>query len=265
MPCQASALSLPEVPAAVVLFGNKDRLFISGYPSAPTCSPLGKDPALTYRDRACSSDPELVLVRRLPVFVALLVVWSAWFCASRPRVPPLRVRRPVVTLAVHVPRRLYRSVTARDPALSGERVSRGSSSCRRFPAAGGGRSHQRVSRPRAGTISARDRSARDRDRAVLAAQSHAWSLPLLERSWPAPAPRRALGIAIPIAGLVPPPGRGSVFIVRFRGGVARRWGALGWALRGRRLRTSRCRRASPRGPGHRASRCPRFAAVRSRG
>jgi hypothetical protein len=71
----------------------------------------------------------------------------------------------------------------------------------------------------------------------LAAHSHAWSLPVLERTWPPPPHARDLGIAILDSGALEPTVRDTAYLWSVRAGVAVSVLALvaaGWRLRGRR-------------------------------
>ena len=71
----------------------------------------------------------------------------------------------------------------------------------------------------------------------LAAHSHAWSLPVLERAWPPPPHARDLGIAVLASRDVGPTTRDTAYLWSVRAGLAVSLVALfaaGWRLRGRR-------------------------------
>jgi hypothetical protein len=233
------------VPAAVVLFWKKEQLFISGYPSAADLF------AALVAVRPITDPRRGGLFGTLnwweyDAYLGVVgLAWLMWFgLVLRFRGPDARrftvLEGPLLTLAVLSQGDLYALVNRLGiPLLSGERVSSrllivpivfllpaAALRMQRMLEASGGRLL------RAGALCAAIAVA-----AGLAAHSHAWSLPVLERSWPAPPHARDLGLAILESRDLGPTVRDAAYLwsVKVSAAVSLlALGALGWRLRGRR-------------------------------
>ena len=193
------------MPAAVVLFGKTEALFISGYPSVVDLA------AALVRIRPITHPRLGGLFGTLNwwEYDAYLGVvglgWLLWFGVvlrfrgADGRLFPV-FDGPLAILALLSFDDIYAAVNRLGlPLLSGERVS-----SRLLivpivflmPAAAVRMQRVLETSPRRRVLSALALVAVALTGAGLAAHSHAWSLPVLERSWPAPPHARDLGLAI---------------------------------------------------------------------
>jgi hypothetical protein len=234
------------VPAAVVLFGKMEQVFISGYVSA------GDLLAAFVRIRPLTHPRQGGLFGTLnwwefdAYLGAVGLAWLLWFGIVL-RFKGTEARRfaaldgPLAVMALLSLDDLYAPINRLGvPLLSGERVS-----SRLLivpivfllPAAA-------VRMQRILETSTRTKALRAVGvvaviviAAGLAAHSHAWSLPVLERTWPPPPHARDLGIAIIDSAALEPTARDTAYLWSVSAGVAVSMVALvaaGWRLRGRR-------------------------------
>jgi hypothetical protein len=193
------------VPAAVVLFGKVEALFISGYPSAADFL------AAFVRIRPITYPRQGGLFGTLnwweyDVYLGVTgLAWLLWFgVALRFKGPEARrfavLDGPLAVLALLSLDDLYAVVNRLGiPLLSGERVS---SRMLIVPIVfllpQAALRMQRVleDSPRRRLLTTLAVAAAVAIAAGLLAHSHAWSLPVLERSWPAPPHARDLGLAV---------------------------------------------------------------------
>jgi len=193
------------VPAAIVLFGKTEALFISGYPSAADLA------AALVRIRPITHPRQGGLFGTLnwweyDAYLGVVgLAWLLWFgVVRRFKDPEARrfaaVEGPLAVLAVLSLDDLYAAINRLGmPLLSGERVS-----SRLLivplvflmPVAAARMQRVLETSPRKRWLSALAVAAAVLIAAGLALHSHAWSLPVLERSWPAPPHPRDLGLAI---------------------------------------------------------------------
>jgi hypothetical protein len=234
------------VPAAVVLFGKMDQVFISGYASAADLL------AAFVRIRPITYPRQGGLFGTLnwwefDVYLgALGLAWLLWFgIVLRFKGPEARrfaaLDGPLAVMALLSLDDLYAPVNRLGiPLLGGERVS---SRLLIVPVvfllAIAAARMQRVldSSNRKPLLSAVGALAAVAVAASLAMHSHAWSLPVLERTWPPPPHARDLGIAILDSRSLEPTARDTAYLWSVRAGVAVSVVALvaaGWRLRGRR-------------------------------
>jgi hypothetical protein len=201
-----SALSACRlVPAAIALFGKTEALFISGYPGAADLA------AALVRIRPITYPRQGGLFGTLnwweyDAYLGVVgLAWLLWFGVVL-RFKGLEARRfaavegPLAVLTLLAFDDLYAAINRLGiPLLSGERVS-----SRLLivpivflmPAAALRMQRVLETSPRRGLLSAVAVIAAVVTAAGLAAHSHTWSLPALERSWPAPPHPRNLGLAI---------------------------------------------------------------------
>jgi hypothetical protein len=230
-------------PAAVVLFGKKEQLFISGYPSVPDLL------AALVRIRPVTYPRQGGLFGTLnwweyDAYLGVVgLAWLLWFAvALRFKGPEARrfavLDAPLAILALLSLDDLYALVNRLGiPLLSGERVS---SRLLIVPIV--------FLLPQAalrmqGVIAASSRATLLRAVAVgaalataggLAAHSRAWSLPVLERTWPPPPHARDLGIAILDSRDLGPTAKDTAYLLSVKAGAAvslLALGALGWRLK----------------------------------
>jgi hypothetical protein len=211
------------VPAAIVLFGKVEALFISGYPSAADLL------AAFVRIRPITYPRQGGLFGTLnwweyDAYLGVVgLAWLLWFgVAMRVVGKDSEARRfavlegPLAVLALLSLDDLYAAVNRLGiPLLSSERVS-----SRMLivpivfllpPAAV---RMQRVleASPRRRLLSAVAVLAAALMAAGLFAHAHAWSLPVLERSWPAPPHPRDLGLAVLDARELGPTAKDAAYI-----------------------------------------------------
>lgn len=224
------------VPAAVVLFGKKEQVFISGYPRASDLlAALAWIRPITYPRQGGLFGT--LNWWEFDAYVGPIgLLWLLWFGIvlrfkdpDSPRLAALE--GPLAVLAVLSLDDLYAPINRLGiPLLSGERVS---SRLLIVPivfllplaAARTQRALQSSSRrpwTRALTVAALLVTA-----ACLAAHSHAWSLPVLERTWPPPPHARDLGIAILDSRDLGPTARDDAYVLSVKAGVAASLLALG--------------------------------------
>jgi hypothetical protein len=234
------------VPAAVVLFGRMDQVFVSGYPSAgDLLAALVAIRPVTY-PRQGGLFGTLNWWEYDAYLGVVGLAWLIWFgIVLRFKRPEARsfaaLDGPLAVVALLALDDLYAPINRLGlPLLSGERVS-----SRLLivpivfllPAAA-------VRMQRVLEVSTRKRilevvglAAAIVIAAGLAAHSHAWSLPVLERTWPPPPHARDLGIAIIDSGALEPTARDAAYLWSVKAGMAVSVAALvaaGWRLRARR-------------------------------
>jgi hypothetical protein len=234
------------VPAAVVLFGKMEQAFISGYPSAgDLLAGLVAIRPITY-PRQGGLFGTLNWWEFDVYLGALGLAWILWFgIVLRFKGPEPRrfaaLDGPLAIMALLSLDDLYAPINRLGiPLLSGERVS---SRLLIVPIV--------FLLPPAALRMQRVLEASERRRSLsalavlalvvmavgLAAHSHVWSLPVLERTWPPPPHARDLGIAILDSGALEPTVRDTAYLWSVRAGVAVSVLALvaaGCRLRGRR-------------------------------
>jgi hypothetical protein len=234
------------VPAAVVLFGKTEQVFISGYPSAgDLLAALVAIRPVTY-PRQGGLFGTLNWWEYDAYLGALGLAWLIGFgVVLRFKGPEARtfaaLDGPLAVLAMLSLDDLYAPVNRLGvPLLSGERVS-----SRLLivpivfllPAAAVRMQRILETSTRTKVLRAAGVAAAIVITAGLAAHSHAWSLPVLERTWPPPPHARDLGIAILDSGAFEPTARDTAYLWSVRAGVALSVVALvaaGTRLRGRR-------------------------------
>lgn len=234
------------VPAAVVLLGKKEQLFISGYPgAADLLAAFVKVRPITY-PRQGGLFGTLNWWEYDAYLGVVGLAWLAWFgLVLRFRGPEARrfavLDGPLLTLAVLSLDDVYAPINRLGiPLLSGERVS-----SRLLivpivfllPAAALRMQRVLEASARRAWLTAVAAAAAAAIAAGLAAHSHAWSLPVLERSWPPPPHARDLGIAILDSRDLGPTARDTAYLLSVKVSAAASLlalGALGWRLRGRR-------------------------------
>jgi len=234
------------VPAAVVLFGKMEQVFISGYPSAgDLLAALVAIRPITY-PRQGGLFGTLNWWEYDAYLGALGLAWLIGFgVVLRFKGPEARtfaaLNGPLAVLALLSLDDLYAPINRLGvPLLSGERVS-----SRLLivpiifllPAAAVRMQRALEASPRRRALSALAVLALIVMGVGLATHSHAWSLPVLERTWPPPPHARDLGIAILDSGALEPTARDTAYLWSVRAGVAVSVLALvaaGWRLRGRR-------------------------------
>jgi hypothetical protein len=209
------------VPAAIVLFGKTEALFISGYPSA---ADLG---AALVRIRPITYARQGGLFGTLnwweyDAYLGLVgLAWLLWFGVVKRIKDPepgrfAALEGPLALLALLSMDDLYAAVNRLGiPLLSGERVgSRLLIVPIVFLMPPAAARMQRVleASPRRRMLSMLAVAAAVLIAAGLAAHSHAWSLPVLERSWPAPPHPRDLGLSILEAGDLGSPARDAAYL-----------------------------------------------------
>ena len=234
------------VPAAVVLFGKMDQVFISGYASAVDLL------SAFVRIRPITTSRQGGLFGTLnwwefDIYLGVVgLAWVLWFGIVL-RFKGAEARRfaaldgPLAVIALLSLDDVYAPINRLGiPLLSGERVS---SRLLIIPLAFllviAAVRMQRV-------LEASSRRPLVRALAVaaavvialgLAAHSRAWSLPVLERISPPPPHARDLGIAILDSGVLEPTARDTAYLWSVSAGLAVSVVALvaaGWRLRGRR-------------------------------
>jgi hypothetical protein len=232
------------LPAAVVLFGKLEQVFISGYPSAgDLLAALVSVRPITYPRRG-----GLFGTLNWWEFDAYLGVvglaWLLWFGMVLAFTRPLDRRfaalaGPLAVMALLSLDDLYAPINRLGvPLLSGERVS-----SRLLivpivfllPAAAVRMQRVLEASPRGGLLRGAALAGAIATAAGLAAHSHTWSLPVLERSWPPPPHARDLGITI----LEPrdPAASDAAYLWSVKAGAAASLlalGAVGFRLRERR-------------------------------
>lgn len=234
------------VPAAVVLFGKMEQVFISGYPSA------GDLLAALVRIRPITHPRQGGLFGTLnwwefDVYLGIVgLAWLLWFgIVLRFKGPEARrfavLEGPLAVMSLLALDDLYAPVNRLGiPLLSGERVSSrllivplvfllviAAVRMQRVLEASSRRPLIRAVAVAAAVLTALG----------LAAHSHAWSLPVLERSWPPPPHARDLGIAILDSRDLESTARDTAYLWSVRTGVAMSLltlAAAAWRLRGRR-------------------------------
>ena len=209
------------VPAAVVLFGKVDALFISGYPSAADLlAALAWVRPITY-PRQGGLFGTLNWWEYDAYLGVVGLAWLLWFgVVLRFRGPDGRrftvLEGPLAVLAVLSFDDLYAVINRLGlPLLSGERVSsRLLIVPLVFLMVMAAARMQRVLEtcPRRRLLSAVAAAAALATAAGLAVHSHAWSLPVLERSWPAPPHVRDLGLAIRDAREIGPTTKDAAYV-----------------------------------------------------
>jgi hypothetical protein len=219
------------VPAAIVLFGKTEALFISGYPSAADlAAALVWIRPITY-PRQGGLFGTLSWWEYDAYLGVVGLAWLLWFgVALRFKAPEARrfavLEGPLAVLAVLSLDDLYAAINGLGvPLLSGERVS-----SRLLivpivflmPAAATRMQRVLETSPRPRRLSALAVVAVVLIAAGLAAHSYAWSLPMLERSWPAPPHPRDLGLAILGARDLGPTAKDASYVwsVRFSAAVS---------------------------------------------
>ena len=233
------------LPAAVVLFGRMEQVFISGYPSArDLLAALVSIRPITYPRRG-GLFGTLNWWEYDAYLGAVGLVWLVWFgIVLRWKGPePRRFAArdgPLLVLAVLSLDDVYALVNRLGiPLLSGERVS-----SRLLivpivfllPAAAARMQRVLESSSRRKLLGAVGLAAAMVTGAGLASHSHAWSLPVLERSWPPPPHARDLGIAILDSREVGPTAKDDAYLLSVKAGVAASLlalGALAFSLRRR--------------------------------
>jgi hypothetical protein len=209
------------IPAAVVLFGKTEALFISGYPSlADLAAALVRTRPITY-PRQGGLFGTLNWWEYDAYLGVVGVAWLLWFgIVVRFLDPQARrfpaVEGPLAVLAALSFDDLYAAINRLGiPLLSGERVS---SRLLIVPivflAVMAAVRMQRVLETSSarGPLFALAIGAAVSITAGLAAHSMAWSLPVLERSWPAPPHPRDLGLAILDARDLGPTARDAAYL-----------------------------------------------------
>lgn len=193
------------IPAAVVLFGKTEAVFISGYPTATDLlAALVRIRPITY-PRQGGLFGTLSWWEYDAYLGVVGLAWLIWFGVvqrfreTEPR-PFAGLEAPIALVALLAMDDLYSAVNRLGiPLLGGERVSsRMLIVPLVFLMLAAARRMQRMleTSPRKRALSKVGVLAAVLIAASLAAHSHAWSLPVLERSWPAPPHARDLGLAI---------------------------------------------------------------------
>jgi hypothetical protein len=217
------------VPAAVVLFGKTEALFISGYPSvADLFAALTTIRPITY-PRQGGPFGTLNWWEYDAYLGVVGLAWLLWFgVVLRFKGPEARrfvvLEVPLVILALLSLDDLYAAINRIGiPLLSGERVS-----SRLLivpivflmPAAALRMQRVLEASPRRRLLSAAAVAAAVAIALGLALHSHAWSLPVLERSWPPPPHARDLGIAILDARDLGPTAKDTAYVWSVNGSTA---------------------------------------------
>jgi hypothetical protein len=231
------------VPPAVVLFGKMDQVFISGYPSAvAVLAAFTAIRPITYA-REGGLFGTLNWWEYDAYLGAFGLAWLVWFgIVLRFKGPEARrfaiLDGPLGIVALLALDDLYAPINRLGlPLLAGERVSSrllivpivfllpaAALRMQRVLEASGRRARLRAIGVAAAAVTA----------AFLAAHSHAWSLPVLERAWPPPPHARDPGIAILDSRDVGPMARDAAYVWSVRAGAAASLLALaaaGWRLR----------------------------------
>jgi len=234
------------VPAAVVLLGKVEAVFISGYPSvADLLAAFVRIRPITYPRQGGFFGTLNWWEFDLYLGVAGLL-WLLWFgVAARIKGPEARpfavLNGPLAILALLSMDDLYAVINRLGlPLLSGERVS-----ARMLivpvvfllPPAALRMQRMLEASSRAPLVRALAVAAAVVTALGLAAHAHAWSLPVLERTWPAPPHARDLALDILDAREMAATARDTAYLWSVRAGVAVSLVALaaaGWRMRGHR-------------------------------
>jgi hypothetical protein len=209
------------VPAAVVLFGKTEALFISGYPGVvDLAAAFVRIRPITY-PRVGGLFGTLNWWEYDAYLGVVGLAWLLWFGVAL-RFKGVKSRLfavfegPIAILALLSFDDIYAAVNRLGlPLLSGERVS-----SRLLivpivflmPAAAVRMERVLEASPRRRLLSVLALVAAALIAAGLAVHSHSWSLPVLERSWPAPPHSRDLGLAILDARELGPTARDTAYL-----------------------------------------------------